>query len=473
MLFWSILTLLAALTGLWMARPFLRRGQMEMDATDSSISIYRDQLDEVERDRQAGLISDGECQAARHEIERRALSAARNLDQGFFVGHRSVPAGLGLAGVSVAAVVGLYAALGAPDEPDQPLAARRTEMLTQQAAAGDINSSIQLLVDAAAETPDDFETWWVLARSYAEIGDNASAADAYRHAVELSDNNPAVLSAYAEAMTLANGNKVPPAARILFEQVLAEQADSRARYYVALAKAQSQDFEGAVQDWSRLYADSPPNAPWVAMIRRDIINMTRFLKHDIIRYLPDATPAEIAAAGGTDSPAASADRVAELTAVLAADPTDYKAWIALATEQSGLGNNDAALAAINEGRRHFKAAPFVLQMFDETARALGLDMLDRGPGVTGPDADQIAAVTALSQEEQDDMIDGMVAGLAAKLEENPDNLDGWIMLVRSYANLGRLDKARAAYASAMDHYDGNDSVLAELRAGAGEVIGAN
>ncbi len=472
MIVWAAATLIALLAGLWIARPFLRRGTMEMDAADSTISIYRDQIAEIERDREAGLISPAECDAARGEIERRALAAARTLDQGFFMGHRSVPAALGISGLCLAAALGTYALLGTPQAPDQPLAARRSEMLTQGAASGNIASSIQLLIDASEADPEDLETWWLLAKSHAQVGDHTAAAEAYRRAAELSQNDPEILSAYGEEMTLANGNKVPPAARIVFEQVLAEHPDPRARYYVALAKAQSQDFEGAIHDWAALLSDSPPGAGWEPMVRRDIVNMARFLEVDLLGYLPDATAEEIAAAGGS-APADSGARIAELETALKADPADYKAWIELAQLRAAVGNAEEALAALQAGRDHFRAAPFVLQKFDETARALGLDMLDRGPGVSGPDAEQVATISALSQQEQDEMIDGMVAGLAAKLEENPENLDGWVMLVRSYANLGRMEKARAAYEAALAQYAGREAALAALRDGAGAVLGAN
>jgi cytochrome c-type biogenesis protein CcmH len=42
------------------------------------------------------------------------------------------------------------------------------------------------------------------------------------------------------------------------------------------------------------------------------------------------------------------------------------------------------------------------------------------------------------------MIRGMVASLDAKLTENPDNIEGWLRLVRSYAVLG--DQAAAGSA---------------------------
>jgi cytochrome c-type biogenesis protein CcmH len=61
------------------------------------------------------------------------------------------------------------------------------------------------------------------------------------------------------------------------------------------------------------------------------------------------------------------------------------------------------------------------------------------------------------------MIQGMVASLAAKLEANPDDPDGWIKLVRAYAVLGDTARRDAALASAQTRYKDQPKVLAALR----------
>lgn len=45
-------------------------------------------------------------------------------------------------------------------------------------------------------------------------------------------------------------------------------------------------------------------------------------------------------------------------------------------------------------------------------------------------------------------IRGMVAGLAERMKSNPDDLEGWLRLGRSYAVLGQADDAAAAFAQA-------------------------
>lgn len=474
MLFWSIVLLIALVAGLWLARPFLRQGVVEVNDSDSAISVYRDQMDEVDRDLAAGLIDEEERDAALAEIERRALGAARNVDGGFTVSHRSLPVTGILVALCAAVALGGYAITGAPGAKDQPLAMRKTEVLTQRAKAGDTNAQIALMIEKTKDNPDSFEDWWMLATSYSSLGDHASAVEAYRKAAELGGDQPAVQSAYAEAMVMANGNKVPAAARLIFEQVLNRGPDVRARYYLALHKAQSQDFEGALADWTLLARDSQPDAPWMPMVRRDIVNMARFLKVDVTDYLANATPDEIAKSGGQGllPPADSSARIAELRAGLAEEPHDYKASIELARLLAQGGDDTAAVAVLNEARQSYAAAPFVLQKLDDAARATGLDMLagNAVPTVGGPTHEDVMAAQDMSAEETDEMVDGMVAGLAAKLEENPDNPDGWIMLVRSYMVMGHPDKARGALDQANTHFAGNAGVLARLDAEAGAMI---
>lgn len=478
MMFWLAALCLALVGAVWIAWPFLRDGKVEMNDADGAISVFRDQLDELDRDLAAALISEDERDAAAQEIERRTLAAARRLDGGFSRSHSAPALALGLAAVVAAVALGGYVLVGQPGQPDQPLAARKTEVLERRAATGDTNARIQLMIEQTRENPESFEDWWTLAVSYASIGNDSASVEAYRHAAELAPDEPGVQAAYAEAMVLANGNKVPTPARIIFETVLRDTPDPRARYYVALAKAQAQDFQAALDDWVALKDASSPDAPWMPLVRRDIGNMVRFLNGDLTDYLPDATPAEIAAAGGASEGEVAQTRIDELEAQLSDDPMDHAAWIELATRLARSGENEAAAKALTQGAAHFTAAPFVQKKFDEAARALGMDILEDDPGsdagsdaVAGPTAEDVATISALPQADQDDMIAGMVAGLAAELEERPDNPEKWVMLVRSYSVLGAPDKAEAAYDRARRHFADNTAVLDMLSTAVADVIG--
>jgi len=69
--------------------------------------------------------------------------------------------------------------------------------------------------------------------------------------------------------------------------------------------------------------------------------------------------------------------------------------------------------------------------------------------IPGPTSEQLAAASSLRPAEQQEMAEGMVARLAARLQSSPRDVDGWIMLMRSYRTLGRDAQARGALASAI------------------------
>ena len=74
MTLWFILSLMTAAAIFAVLWPLSRRGSAPAQGQD--IAVYRDQLDEVERDRKSGLIGDAEAKAAKLEISRRLLAAA-------------------------------------------------------------------------------------------------------------------------------------------------------------------------------------------------------------------------------------------------------------------------------------------------------------------------------------------------------------------------------------------------------------
>jgi cytochrome c-type biogenesis protein CcmH len=61
-----------------------------------------------------------------------------------------------------------------------------------------------------------------------------------------------------------------------------------------------------------------------------------------------------------------------------------------------------------------------------------------------PTAADIAAAQNMSPQDRQAMIASMIEGLEAKLADNPDNIAGWLRLVRSHAVTGSRDKAQAA-----------------------------
>jgi len=109
-------------------------------------------------------------------------------------------------------------------------------------------------------------------------------------------------------------------------------------------------------------------------------------------------------------------------------------------------------------------APWIKQVQDNIRNAsaeLGLeppeDLVPKGPT-----AAQQAAAAEMSPEDQIAMIAGMVDGLSERLEEEPNDLRGWLMLIRSYRILEREDDAKAAQARGLEVFADDDAATEQL-----------
>lgn len=84
-------------------------------------------------------------------------------------------------------------------------------------------------------------------------------------------------------------------------------------------------------------------------------------------------------------------------------------------------------------------------------------------GIPGPTREQMQAATALPKGAQDAMVQGMVDGLEAKLKANPNNAQGWIMLMRSRMQLGETAKASAALQGGLAAFKNDGESARKLR----------
>jgi cytochrome c-type biogenesis protein CcmH len=147
--------------------------------------------------------------------------------------------------------------------------------------------------------------------------------------------------------------------------------------------------------------------------------------------------------------------------VRAARPDDPAASFYLGLQLEQAGRHREALELWSElAARSAPDAPWLADLRERiaaAAAALGEDpeaylapaAVPSGPASgTGPTAEDIAAATEMSADEQADMIRGMVEGLAARLEAEPEDAEGWRRLGRAYQVLGERAKSRDAYAQA-------------------------
>ncbi len=441
MTLWLILGAMSAavvaglLLGLW------RAAAPPSARADHDLEVYRAQLRELERDVKRGVLGESEQHAARLEVERRILAAdAARESTSAEVGGRPSPALLLAAALLVpAGAFALYLWLGNPTVESVPFSERPSPSPATAAAPPpslpDVETMMAGLRARLAENPADLQGWIMLARSAGVLGDYGEAIEAYGRALALNPDMPSVHSALGEARVMAAEGVVTETAQRAFEAALAgDPEDPRARFYLAMAREQDGDLQGALDALRALLAEAPADATWTEGVRQRAAGLAEALGLDPASALPP--------------PAAAASRedAERLTARLNDDPMDYQGWITLAHMRATLGDLDGARAALDRGSAIYAGAPFVQQQFQQAAQDLGLEAL--APGQRGPTADDLQAAADMTPEEQQAMIRSMVAGLAARLEESPEDLEGWRMLARSYGVLGERAKAADAYGRA-------------------------
>ena len=150
---------------------------------------------------------------------------------------------------------------------------------------------------------------------------------------------------------------------------------------------------------------------------------------------------------------------------LAANPAEPRALFLYGLAAYQDGDYAAAIDNWQQLQRVSSAdAPWMPLLADNIADAAAAGGIEV-PVSPGPDAADIAAASEMSTEDRDAMIAGMVDGLAARLEDNPEDGPGWQRLARAYDVLGRTEAAQDALVSAADALIADaDAQLAALQA---------
>lgn len=172
------------------------------------------------------------------------------------------------------------------------------------------------------------------------------------------------------------------------------------------------------------------------------------------------------AVGGTVTPSA----LRAFDAAIAADPRNIPARFYRAVERAQAGEVrdafDAWLVLAAESRADAPWMPDLRARLEEAARILDVDLAAVMPDPLPPSAADRAQrpgpngdAAAEAEDEQGRQIQAMVARLAARLETEPDDAEGWLMLGRSYGVLGDREGARAAFARAAALRPGDAQVL--------------
>ena len=263
---WFVLAGMAAFAVLAALWPLLRASAgAKADAAASEAAFYKAQLEEIRARRRARAIAarrGGEAPAPK----RRAASSRRrpgpSAPQPAAPRNRLAAAALIAIGLPAIAFP-LYALLGQPRMPDQPLASRNAAPQTN----GEIEAAVAAVEARLIAKPDDGKGWAVIAPVYMRLERYADAAHAYAEALRLVGEDPLRRAAYGEALVAAAGGVVTDEARQAFDRALAEQpGQPQARFYLALGAEQDGKKAEAIRAYEQILADSPPDAPWRGVV---------------------------------------------------------------------------------------------------------------------------------------------------------------------------------------------------------------
>ena len=183
MTLWLILALMTAAAILAVILPLAQNGKAARSGSD--VVVYRDQLDEVERDLAAGTIGKTEAEAARVEISRRLLAAADTAE----AGPALLPAATAWyrrTGIIVAVLLlpigagGLYLRIGSPSLASEGLVAQGDAQPNKQAGIENLVAKVE---EHLQNNPKDGRGWEVLAPVYMQLGRYTASANAWRNTV--------------------------------------------------------------------------------------------------------------------------------------------------------------------------------------------------------------------------------------------------------------------------------------------------
>lgn len=397
-----LLALLTTATVAALLWPLLRMRLPARDRLSGELAIYRDQLAELERERAAGTLPPAEAAAARTEIERRMLAAgdaasttakARTASDAV---QKWLPPALSLFVPLLA--LGLYLQTGRPGLPAAPF--------DREQAARHAAPSPQMDVPG------------LLKEARARLAQDPNDADA--------------LAALAEGLTLeAGGTVTPPALDALRRALQARPDDPRILYYLGLHEAQSGDSKAAIARWRDLEAKSPPDAPYLGLLRAEIARVAKAAGIEGTTQTPPSTmptPSReqqevMAQLTPEQRQQAIRSMVEGLAARLADAPQDRAGWLRLANAWKVLGEN--ANAADAYGRAD-TLAPVDARILADWAEA---HVRQLSPGAV-PSAQAVAVLERLEKAEPRNALALFYLGVAAEAAGNkPAALQRWKTLL--------------------------------------------
>ncbi|MDB4198060.1 c-type cytochrome biogenesis protein CcmI [Ascidiaceihabitans sp.] len=414
MAFWITTILLALVVAGLFALALLRRTDRPDGAGDYDVLVYRDQLAEVDRDLERGVLTQEDAKRVRTEISRRILAAdaERTVDTGSARGAPKIATVVALVlvggGLTLYKGIGPINGLGAPGYADLALAdriafaetlresrpsqARAEASLTDLPQVAEFNAEylqlVQTLRDTVAERPDDIQGHTLLVQNESNLGNFIAAYQSQGRIIELRGEEATVedFTGYTDLLILAAGGYVSPeaeqAARVALNR---DPNNGIARYYIGLMLAQTGRPDMAFRIWDRLLQIGPESALWIAPILEQIPEMALHAGENYQiptigngrpgRPVNGPTASDIESAGemtGAERIQMIEGMVSGLSDRLAIDGGPADEWAQLIGALGVLGRTDQAFAIYKNAETVFADDPSSLDLVTRAAQRAGV-----------------------------------------------------------------------------------------------------
>ena len=269
--FLIIAVLLIAIALLFIVPTLLGRSKRDgaSSRSEANLSIYRDQLRELDADLAAGTLSQEQYQEARNELEGRLLedSSASEEEATPSSGRWMIIAAV----VTVPALtISLYWLLGKPEGLKPHLQTAEVGQ-SQGATQAQIEAMVSGLEQKLKTQPNDVKGWAMLGNSYGVLGRFNASAAAYGRAAALAPNNAQVLADYADVLAMAQGKNFQGEPEAIIQQALkADPANIKALALAGSAAFQRKDYNAAINYWQNLVKLLPADSDFMRSVSGSI-----------------------------------------------------------------------------------------------------------------------------------------------------------------------------------------------------------
>jgi len=380
------------------ARSIVTPRDLDSGVASKDLLIYKDQLVEVEKDLEKGVLSKSESDAARIEVSRRILLADKRskLEKqtvSISQNHNKLITFIILIFI-LAGSFSIYAFLGNPSLPDMPLQARlaeikenRSQRISQEEAEllvpdeiieaqSDYLALVSKLRIAMKERPNDIQGLRLLALHEFRLGKYRSARKAHLKIINVLGETATAkdLIDFAEVMIVATNGYVSPEAEFILRRGLEMKPnDGRARYYSGLSMAQSGRPDVTLRLWENLLDEGPDDAPWIPLIKEQIVDVARLVGVNLAQdQLPGPTSEQINSAetmSDIDRKEMIQGMVSSLSNRLANEGGTVNEWARLIRALGVLGETANASKIWIEAQTIFERNSSDIEILREAARA--------------------------------------------------------------------------------------------------------